>query len=371
MGAHSVEWLVSPHLASWQKKVLKNLRARVPHEPGTVWVLSSGTQSVNEVKCIGLSRTAIEASARAVNAHLKATDRDRWLIAIPEYHVGGYMIRVRARLSGSSVFTLGKWTAEKFVNTVQVKRITLSSLVPTQIYDLVSLGLPAPPSLRAIVVGGGALDENLYLRARRLGWPLLPSYGLTETASQVATASLDSLADQLVYPALVPLAHAQLEMRGERLWIQADSLCRWVARSDSGGQFTLEDPRRRGWIASEDIAEKTKDGWRILGRGDDVVKVLGVLVPLAQIEGEWRERLTARGWKADIAVMARPEERAGHEICLLTNSKRSLQEWATMVDEYNRQAPGPQRIQRFLWTARIPRNEMGKVKRAVLKADLF
>ena len=35
---------------------------------------------------------------------------------------------------------------------------------------------------------------ELYREARALGWPCLPSYGLTETASQVATAPLESLA---------------------------------------------------------------------------------------------------------------------------------------------------------------------------------
>ena len=45
------------------------------------------------------------------------------------------------------------------------------------------------------MTGGGALDPSLYKQARDLGWPLLPSYGLTECGSQVATASLSSASD--------------------------------------------------------------------------------------------------------------------------------------------------------------------------------
>src|SRR5690606_29685378 len=46
----------------------------------------------------------------------------------------------------------------------------------------------APPNLKGVFVGGGELRNQLYLSATRLGWPLLPTYGMTEACSQVATA---------------------------------------------------------------------------------------------------------------------------------------------------------------------------------------
>ena len=66
-----------------------------------------------------------------------------------------------------------------------------SSLVPAQVLDLVRAGLRPPPVLRAIVVGGGAISAELYRDARALGWPVLPSYGMTECCSQIATATHD------------------------------------------------------------------------------------------------------------------------------------------------------------------------------------
>src|SRR5947209_8496510 len=103
------EWLVPPTLARWQKEILVQMRRRF-HYPNTLWVLSSGTQSVNQIKCVGLSRDAVEASAVAVNQHLQADRRDHWLVAIPSYHMGGYSIPIRAQIAGAkfSTFT-GRW----------------------------------------------------------------------------------------------------------------------------------------------------------------------------------------------------------------------------------------------------------------------
>jgi len=358
-------WLLSPALANWQKKIVADIRRRVPADD-TTWVLSSGTQSVNEVKCIGLSRAAMLASARAVNAHLRATARDVWLVAIPEYHVGGHSIPIRAALTKSRVARLrGKWSANAFTRAVTHETATLTSLVPTQIFDLVEAGLPSPPSLRAIVVGGGALDRPLYARARALGWPVLPSYGLTETASQVATAALDSLKRD-GYPPLEVLRHAEFAMRSGRLHVRADSACHWVARGRADGTFTLEDPRREGWLVTTDIAEGRGRRWRIVGRADDVVKVLGVLVPLPQVEADAREHFRAAGLTGEFTLITRPSARAGVELILVTDAPGSLPRLHEEFARFNQNRSGPERPARLVWTPHIPRTDLGKIKKADL-----
>lgn len=364
MGTPALTWLLSPGLAPWQKKIVADLRRRVPKDEQTVWVLSSGTQSLNEVKCIGLSHAGILASARAVNAHLHATKKDVWLVAIPEYHVGGYSIAVRASLSGSRVerFT-AKWEARRF--HARLAGVTLTSLVPTQIFDLVGAGLRAPAGLRAIVVGGGALDRGLYARARELGWPVLPSYGLTETASQVATAGLASLSRK-EYPPLEVLRHAEFALRDGRLWVRAESACHWVARGRGDGTFTLEDPRREGWLPTTDVAEGRGRRWRIVGRADDVVKVLGVLVPLPQVEADAREHFRIAGCAGEFTLLTRPCARAGVELILVTDSSSSLVRLHDVFVRFNRARSGPERAARLLWTPHIPRTELGKIKKAEL-----
>ena len=133
-------------------------------------------------------------SARVVNRHLKCVAGDRWLIALPLTHVAGIAVLARSFCGSFSIVKMpGAWNPKVFQNVLKTEKITLSALVPAQVYDVVGSGLSAPDSLRAVLVGGGALSPSLYRKARGLGWPLLPSYGLTELCSQAAVAGLSSV----------------------------------------------------------------------------------------------------------------------------------------------------------------------------------
>ena len=154
------------------------------------WVATSG--STGALKWVALSRAAVLASAGAVNRHLGADSKDRWAHALPDFHVGGLGIHARAQLSGAAILAFPRWEAAGFHAFCLSERATLTALVPAQLHDLIALGLPAPPSLRAVVVGGGALSESRFRLARGLGYPVLSSYGATECASQIATSPLGS-----------------------------------------------------------------------------------------------------------------------------------------------------------------------------------
>ena len=144
-------------------------------------------------KWVALSREALLTSAAMVNRHLSAGVDDRWLMALPDFHVGGMGIGARCYDAGSELVKLsGKWDPELYYSTMASEDISLSSLVPAQLYDLVQRELRAPQSLRAVLIGGGRLGDAVYERAVELGWPIMETYGMTETCSQVATTSLGS-----------------------------------------------------------------------------------------------------------------------------------------------------------------------------------
>ena len=54
---------------------------------------------------------------------------------------------------------------------------------------------PPPASLRAVPLGGGPISPALVRRALDAGWPVVPTYGLTEAGSGVTALPTDEAAE--------------------------------------------------------------------------------------------------------------------------------------------------------------------------------
>jgi len=301
------------------------LSADFPDLPDHVWMASSGTSG--RAKIVALSRAAIEASADAVNRHLDVGPADRWINPLPLFHVGGLGITVRAALAKIACHSFEEWNPREFVRCAADCRATLSSLVPTQVHDLVNAQLHCPSNLRAIVVGGGVLDEPLRLRAAQLGWPLLPSYGMTEAASQVATA--EPGAED--FSSLPLLDHVEarvgddgvLELRGPSL------LTGWML-FDAAGPARWEDPKRDGWFRTSDRVELRHGKLRFLGRVDDQVKIRGELVDIAALERELQTRVSS----GLVRIDAEPNDRNGFDLAVVAENLAAEAEAREALDVF-------------------------------------
>jgi o-succinylbenzoate---CoA ligase len=372
--------LANPERMRRDPAALADVERQLPALHAHVWVATSGTgvRSAGSTHWVALSKAALLESARAVNAHLETSPFDVWAHALPVFHVGGLGILARAHLSGARVVPAieGRWDPAGYRNAVAASGATLSALVPSQVHDLVHGGLESPPTLRAIVVGGARLEPALYLAARERGWPCLPSYGLTEACSQVATAGLESLGRR-EYPAAIPvLRHAEIRAGIEgRLSIRARSLLTCCAETGAG-ETRVWDPKRDGWLDTEDLGRVEGGLVEVFGRASESVKVLGEMVSLPAVEArawEWAagERLRSAAG-VDLAVVALPHDRLGQALVLaiaapaLSSDRRAALE--SSLAAFNRAALLPfERFQRVAWVDRIPRTPLGKVQRALLQ----
>ncbi|MGE0634670.1 MAG: AMP-binding protein [Pseudobdellovibrionaceae bacterium] len=280
--------LLNPEWPEKDRNSFKDLILRIPAQTSTLWVATSGSsaKSFAEVKLVALKKVAFLESAQAVNNHLRVTDQDVWGQVLPHFHVGGLGIVARAYLGGAQIFSClpenKKWSGDYYYDCLSRFNITLSSLVPTQIYDLVKDRKTPPRSLRGIVVGGAALSPELYFEARKLGWPLLPSYGLTEACSQVATASLESL-KKSEFPRLQLLPHIETKVTAEqRLVIRGKSLFSGYAYWDSENPV-FKDPKVDGWFFTQDFCELINKTLKPIGRKDEVFKIGGENVSLPRV----------------------------------------------------------------------------------------
>ena len=303
---------------------------------------TSGSSGVE--KWVALSEEALEWSACSVIEALEISPEDVLGLALPEIHVGGFGVVVRARISEAALERFeGKWHAGGFAEWCREKRVTISSLVPTQVHDLVAGGHRGAESLRVIVVGGGALDDELKERARGLGWPVVPSYGMTETSSQVATG--DGL--PLLPGWEAKLVAGCLALKGGGL------LTAVIRRSERS--FIAEDPKVDGWYVTSDRAELVEGGLRILGRTDRLVKVLGELVDLEKVEKFWRGALGC-----EVALVTQADERRGASLFLYYEGGE------LDLSERNEGLSGLEKLAGWRGLELLPRSPLGKVDRSAL-----
>ena len=315
--------LLNPRLDSARLEIV--CAAEFPEFADNVWMATSGTSG--QIKIVALSHEALEASAAAVNQHLSATSSDCWLNPLPLFHVGGLGIVVRAALTRSRCEFLSNWNAQEFASRAKDYGATLTSLVPAQVHDILGRSISSPPTLRAVVVGGGALDETLRIRAAELGWPLLPSYGMTETASQVATARPG--ADDFSWLPLLDHFEARvgeggvLELRGSSL------LTGWML-FDPDGSAQWEDPKTDGWFRTSDRAELRNGQLHFIGRGDDLVKIRGELVDVAGLERELQMRVSSGLVRIDVE----PDDRNGSALTVVAENAAAEAEVRGALDVF-------------------------------------
>ena len=374
--------LVNPEWLQRDRPSVESQIALLPSMDGHLWVATSGASSLvpGHIRWVALSKAAFLASAQAVNAHLQATASDVWAHALPVFHVGGLGMLARAHLSRAHIVdgVAGRWDARRFQHRVEETHATLTALVPSQVHDLVGARLHAPGSLRAVIVGGARLDPELCADARGLGWPCLPSYGLTETCSQVATASLDAALAADCRAPLPVLGHAEIRASADgRLAIRSTSLLSSYAEV-ADRKVRSWDPKEDGWLVTEDMGRVSPAGVEVLGRASDSVRVLGEMVSLSRVEE------TVQRWKGsepalaasqlDAAVVALPHGRLGHElVAVLAGEERARLEPLTAtvlepsLEAFCRHALfGYERPQRLVWVDAIPRTALGKCQRQQL-----
>lgn len=261
-------------------------------------------------------------SANASAYRLGLDINDRWLSCLPLYHVGGLSIVFRSCLYGTAMVLQRGFDLDDFQRSLQEDRITLTSLVPTMLHRLLH-SLPSnnvwPHSLRLLLLGGAAARPQLLAAAWEAGLPVATTYGLTEAASQVATALP---ADVQRKPGSVgkPLMFTQVKIAdsndqqktaaigeiGEVLVRGPQVMAQYYGNSDATAT-ALQD----GWLHSGDMGYLDPDGdLFIVQRRRDMIISGGENIYAAEVEAVLRGHPAV----ADACVVGLPDPEWGQRI---------------------------------------------------------
>lgn len=322
-----------------------------------VVVATSG--SSREAKFVVLKKSALLASAAMVNAHCEVTDADVWWGGLSTFHVGGLGIYARSVLAGSRVETPPSMAWNRgagYGEQLEQAGATLTSLTPVHLHDLVTAGTRSAKTLRGLFLGGGRISDSLVEGAKDLGWPIWPTYGMSEAGSQIAT-STDGEHEWLP---VLPGWETHIGENSGALEIRGEALFSGYATKSEGRWAFFKSVRAHGFFSTSDVVTLRNNRLQFRHRADDLVKVSGELVSLSKIE------LIAREGGREVVVIPLPDHRLETRLVAVFEGSRS--DAADWLEYHNRKLPRIEQISEVRAVLEIPRTAIGKVNRKELES---
>lgn len=288
-------------------------RAAAPEpDPALPLVFIPTSGSTGAPRLVELSRRAAMASAQASAANLGWEPDDRWLLCLPLAHTGGLAIVVRCLLARRPLLLFDAGAGGALARAAELAQLaeqaSLISLVPSQLDALLDAGFVGHSRLRALLLGGSGCSPALARRAHAAGIPLLTSYGLTETASQVVTRRYAERFQPLPEHAGCvscghPLPGVELRLHEGLIAVRTRSLFTRYAGGAAAAE--LDD----GWLLTRDRGQLGSSGELfVLGRADEVIVTAGEKVDPLEVEAALCELTGVRG----ACVFGTISERFGH-----------------------------------------------------------
>ena len=331
---------------------------------------TSGT--TGEPKLVVLTRKNLLSSAVASAFRLGVSPGERWLDPLSVYHMGGFAPVFRSALYGTTVVLppAGGFTAETTLDVLDNYGCTGVSLVPTMLRRVLDVGT-LPDSLRFVLLGGAPASDALVERCARREVPVCPTYGMTETASQVATARPD---EAFAHTGTVgrPLFETDLAvLDGNETPVEAGETGELVVSGPTvfAGYY---DDREATAVAFSEHGFHTGDvGYRdaggrlwVTGRRDERISTGGELVD----PGEVANVLTDHPSVRDVAVVGLSDPEWGERVGALVVGDELDAE--TLQNHCRERLAGFKIPRRIAFTDSLPRTASGTIERDTVREQL-
>ena len=302
----------------------------------TVLVHTSG--STGKPKPMLVEKRRMEASARITCQFLGLKEGDTALLCLPLDYIAGKMMMVRALTCGLHLISVspsshplanGQWS---MVNG----QCTFAAMVPLQVWN--SLQVPEERErlmqIRHLIIGGGAINDELAEALKDFPHAVWSTYGMTETLSHIALRRLNGSERSDWY---TPFEGVTISLNED------NCLCIDAPAVHEGG------------LVTNDIAELDGQRFRILGRKDNVICSGGVKIQIEEVE-----RLLHAHISTPFMITKVPDTRLGETVVLLTTAT-DVEPLRAVCQQV---LPPYWRPRYFFTTAQLPMTPTGKPARA-------
>ncbi|WP_036910438.1 AMP-binding protein [Prevotella sp. FD3004] len=295
-----------------------------------VHVQTSG--STGAPKPMLVEKRRMLASARITCDFLGLRSGDTALLCMSLDYIAGKMMVVRSIERGLKLISVEP-SGHPLSN---VEYVDFAAMVPMQVYN--SLQVPEERErlmrIRHLIIGGGAIDDQMAAELRTFPNAVWSTYGMTETLSHIALRRISGPDTSEWY---TPFPSVRVTHNDEGcLVINAPEVC--------------EEP-----LVTNDIVEFSSDHskFRIIGRRDNVICSGGIKIQIEEVERHLRPHL-----HVPYLLTKRHDPKFGEVAVLLTEGsvEEAREVCQRMLSKYHQP-------RYYLHVARIPLTETGKPAR--------
>ncbi|BAY25752.1 AMP-dependent synthetase and ligase [Calothrix sp. NIES-2100] len=285
---------------------------------------------------------------------------------LPLYHVSGLMQFMRSFTTGGKLAILPfKELENSQIDNIEISEFFIS-LVPTQLQRLLQ-----NPNLtkwisqfKTVLLGGAPAWDELLEKARFHSIRLAPTYGMTETASQIATLKPDDFLNGKVNSGQI-LPHAQVEIlnqQGEILDKNQTGNITIKAKSLAIGYYPKIWENKQNFQVDDVGFLDTQGYLNIIGRNSDKIISGGENIYPGEIESAIR----ATEMVNDICVIGIPDTHWGQALTAIyiPKSAHTALEIKTAIQDKLSKFKIPKH---WIPVSNLPRNSQGKINRQQLQ----
>ncbi|MCK8828177.1 o-succinylbenzoate--CoA ligase [Natroniella acetigena] len=309
-------------------------------------------------------------SAMGSLLNLGLYDGDCWLACLPLFHVGGLSILIRSVIYGIPMMLYSSFEPEVINQAIDEGTVSHISLVSNMLLRMLNQrnDRPYPETLRCLLVGGGPVSEQLLKRCAQIKAPVVQTYGLTETTSQVATLAPEEALNKLG-SAGKPLFPTELyiaDQKGQS--VTSGTVGEIVVKGPTITQGYFNKPEataaaiQDGWLQTGDLGYLDDNGYLyVVDRLHDLIISGGENIYPAEVE----DVLTNYPNVEAAGVIGESDEQWGQVPVAYVKVKAEVdqEELVTFCREYLAGYKVPKSI---YFVTELPRNATGKLMRRKL-----